>query len=79
LTIVVEDESGPRIPEKGTAPEGEQAIDLGTFYHDFIQPGRGSASVYAEVEGPAAEARMTSLLETIERNRHSPGRGQSRD
>jgi hypothetical protein len=42
LTVVVEDEAGPRIPEAGTAMEGEQEIDLGTFYREFIQPDRGA-------------------------------------
>jgi len=72
LTVVVEDEVGPRIPQ-------EEQIDLGTFYKQFIRSGRGSASVTAEVENAAAEARITRLLEAIERNRHSPGRGKSRN
>ncbi len=72
LTVVVEDEVGPRIPQ-------EEQIDLGTFYKQFIRSGRGSASVTAEVENAAAEARIARLLEAIERNRHSPGRGKSRN
>ena len=78
LTVVVEDEAGPRVPEKGTVVEGEEEIDLGTFYDEFIRPGRGSANVVAEVESPAAKTRMTRLLNTIERNRHPPGHGGSR-
>jgi hypothetical protein len=69
LTVVVEDEVGPSIPQ-------EEQIDLGTFYKQFIRPGRGSASVTAEVENSAAEAHIASLLDAIERNRHSPGRGK---
>lgn len=69
LTVVVEDEAGPRIPEKDTDEEREQAIDPATFYRKFIRPGRGIASVVAEVEDPAAEARLTRLLGTIEKSR----------
>jgi len=74
LTIVVEDEIGPRVPEGGAAVEGEQAIDIGSFYSQFIRPERGMASVIAEVEDPAAQARITRLLKAIEKNRHGPGR-----
>ena len=74
LTVVVEDEAGPRIPEAGAAMQPEQEIDLGTFDREFIRPDRGSATVIAEVEGSEAEARLTRLIEVIERNRHSPDR-----
>jgi hypothetical protein len=70
LTVVVEDESGPRIAERAATGEPDQTVDLGAFYREFIRSGRGVASVVAEVEGPAAEARLTSLLHTIEKNRH---------
>lgn len=72
LKVVVEDEAGPRVPDSGTAVEGEQQIDLGSFYSQFIRPGRGTASVTAEVEDAAAEARMKRLLDAIEKNRHGP-------
>lgn len=76
LTVVVEDEVGPRILHDTAATEREQQIDLGTFYKEFIRPGRGSANVTAEVEDPAAKARVTRLLNAIERNRHPwHGRG----
>ena len=70
LNVVVEDEAGPRIPDKGTLAEGEERIDLRTFYDEFIRPGRGIANVVAEAEDAAAEARVTKLLKTIEKNRH---------
>jgi len=79
LTVVVEDEVGPRVPDSGMPVEGEQQIDIGSFYSQFIRPGRGTASVTAEVENAAAEARMTRLLEAIETNRHGPDRDGSRD
>lgn len=68
LRIVVEDEIGPRISEGETMAAAERQIDLGAFYHEFIRPGRGNATITAEVEGPAAKARLTYLLETIEKN-----------
>jgi len=70
LTVEVEDEAGPRLPEKGALVEAEQPIDLHTFYEEFIRPGRGIANVVAEVEDEAAEARLTELIGSIERNRH---------
>jgi len=72
LTVVVEDEAGPRVPERGGSLATDQAIDLNTFYHDFIRLDRGSATVTAEVEDAAAEARLRGLLDAIEKNRHSP-------
>jgi hypothetical protein len=77
LSVVVEDEIGARVPDTDVEPE--QQIDLGSFYSQFMRPGRGTASVVAEVENPAAEARMTRLLDLIEKNRHVPGRGESRN
>jgi hypothetical protein len=74
LTVVVEDEAGPRVPEEGAVDEGEEEIDLDTFYGEFIRPGRGSANVIAEVEDSAAERRLAELLSTIERNRHGSDR-----
>jgi hypothetical protein len=74
LTVVVEDEAGPRVPEEGAVDEGEEEIDLDTFYGEFILPGRGSANVIAEVEDSAAERRLAELLSTIERNRHGSDR-----
>jgi hypothetical protein len=70
LTVVVEDEVGPRVPNAGAASEGEQQIDLSAFYREFIRPGRGTANVTAEVTDPAAGARLTALLGTMERNLH---------
>ena len=79
VTVIVEDEVGPRVPNEGAANEGEQRIDLGTFYNEFIRPGRGNANVMAQVEDSAAEARVTRLLNTIETNRHSAEHARSTD
>jgi len=50
---------------------GEQQIDLGTFYHEFIRPGRGSASVTGEFDDAAGKARLIRVLEAIEKNRRN--------
>ncbi len=74
LRVIVADEAGPRIPDAGATNGREQGIDLGTFQKEFIRPGRGIADVIAEVDGPAAKARVTRLLNAIVRNRHRPSR-----
>lgn len=73
LTVVVEDEAGPRMPDRSAAVGGEEEIDFGAFYEEFIRPGRGSVNVTAEVVDSTAKARMTRLLNRIETNRHGPG------
>ena len=78
LTVIVEDEAGPREPDSGAASAGEQQIDLGTFYKEFIRPGRGTATVTVEVADAASKARVSRLLDMIERNRHGSIRGRSR-
>jgi hypothetical protein len=72
LTVEVEDEAGPRLPERGPLVEGEGQIDLRTFYDEFIRPGRGIANVVAEVEDDAAEVHLNKLVSSIEKNRHGP-------
>ena len=72
LSVVVEDEAGPRL-SGGNAVETEQQIDLGTFYNEFIRPSRGIANVIAEVENEAARQHVTRLVGTIETNRHASG------
>jgi len=63
--------------EGATGGEGEQAIDLATFYSQCIRPGRGTANVVADVESPAAKHRLNRLLAEIENNRHVPDRAES--
>ncbi len=76
MTITVEDEIGPRGPGRGTMVEDDEQIDLDTFNSQFIRPERGTATVVAQVDNAAAEARLTSLLASIESNRHAPGVGK---
>ena len=73
LSVVVEDELGPRLSDVGRDDEpSEQVIDLGTFDKEFIRPGRGTATVVAEVRDSAAKQHLTRLFNAIETNRH-PG------
>jgi hypothetical protein len=72
LTVEVEDEAGPRLPEKAPLVEEEGPIDLGMFYDEFIRSGRGIANVVAAVDDDAAEVRLNELVSSIERNRHGP-------
>lgn len=74
LSVVVEDELGPRVSDGDNGEEAEQQIDLGTFYKEFIRPGRGNATVIAEVQNPAAKEHLTRLIESIETNRHGENR-----
>jgi hypothetical protein len=78
LSIVVEDEAGPRLLSEAPGGENEQTIDLGTFAKEFIRPGRGIASVTAEVQDAAARACVTKLINAIETNRHSGFHGGSK-
>ena len=78
LSVVVEDEIGPRISDGDTDSETERQIDLGTFYKEFIGPGRGNATVIAEVENPTAKEHLARLIDAIETNRHGENRGASR-
>ena len=73
MTITVEDEIGPRGPGRGTTVEGDQEIDLETFNSLFIRPERGTATVVAQADNAEAEARLSSLLASIETNRHGSG------
>jgi hypothetical protein len=70
LTVIVEDEAGPRMADDDAGIDGEEELELSTFYEEFIHSGRGSASVVVEAADPAAEARVTRLLKGIETDRH---------
>ena len=67
LKVTVEDETGPRVSNDAAT---EQKIDLGTFYHQFIRSGRGTATVSAEVQDPEGERHLNELLDAILVNRH---------
>ena len=77
LTIAVEDEAGPRVPNRAAAVAPEQRIDLGTFYQQFIRSGRGTATATAEVQDAAAERHLRQLLDAILVNRHAATDGRS--
>ena len=54
--------------------EEEQEIDVDVFYNEFIHPGRGNVSVFAEVAEPASKARLARLINSIEKDRHASDR-----
>jgi hypothetical protein len=73
MTVTVEDEIGPRGPGRSAKVEGDEQIDLETFNSLFIRPERGTATAVAQADDAAAHARLSSLLASIETNRHGPG------
>lgn len=75
LTVLIEDELGPRVADDRLTVEPEEEIEVETFYQEFIRTGRGSATVVAEADSPIAKARVTRLLSAIERNVHKKSRG----
>lgn len=70
LRVRVADDIGPRTPEDEPVPEGEEDIDLPTFYEEFIRDNRGIAEVSAEVEGPAAKESLNRILAAMLTDRH---------
>ena len=80
LKVTVEDEAGPRVPDRSAAIDAEQRIDLGAFYREFIGPGRGVATATAEVRDEAGGRHLKQLLDAILVNRHPAAivGGQSR-
>jgi hypothetical protein len=71
LRIRFEDDVGPRLPEDEPVPEGDEAIDLQTFYDAFIARPRGTLEVSVEVESPAAKGQFNKVLNMIQRDRHT--------
>jgi hypothetical protein len=71
LKVIVEDETGPRAPDRQIGVEAEQPIDLGTFYRQFVCPERGIAMVMAEVHSAAGEGRLGRLIDAIAVDRHT--------
>ena len=70
ITVSVEDEIGPRLPEDGEAPEGEEETDLETFYQEFIRSERGAASIAAEADGPQGKAALSRLVNAVQTDHH---------
>ena len=70
ITVTVEDEIGPRLPEDGETSEGEEEIDLETFYREFIDPDRGAASIAAEADGPGGKAALMRLINAVQTDLH---------
>jgi len=71
LRLRFEDDTASRLPEDEPVPEGEEEIDLETFYNAFVAPPRGTMEVSVEVESPAAKGAFTKVLNAIRANRHN--------
>lgn len=72
VTVVVEDEAGPRLLDKRPLAASGEQIDVQTFYSEFIGPERGIANVEADVADDAAAERLARLVSCVETNRHDP-------
>jgi hypothetical protein len=75
LTIVVEDEFGPRIFGEPETAEEDHEMELSAFYDLFIRPKRGNASAFVETDSADANSRVARLLKDIEVDRHGAKRG----
>ena len=74
MTIVVEDEIGPRGPGRGTMVENDQPDRSGDLLQPIHSPGtRNRDSRRARQTMPRPTARLSSLLASIENDRHGPG------
>lgn len=71
LTLVAEDQAGPRALATSRSLAGEAEIDLDLFYRDFVASGRSAINVTATVETAVAKARLARILDRIETNRHA--------
>lgn len=71
LLVRVADDIGPRLPEDEPVPEGEEEIDLQTFYDEFVRPDRGMADVWVEAEGSSAMAEFGRVFGALLRDEHS--------
>ncbi len=72
LRIRVEDRLGPRLPDDGDAPEGEQEIDLAAFAAEFILPERGTAEVELDAADARARASFSRLFNRMLTDEHRP-------
>lgn len=75
LRIRVEDRLGPRLPEDGDAPEGEEEIDLETFEAEFTKPERGTAEVSLDAEDAHAKAKFSRIFNRILKDKHHAAQG----
>lgn len=71
LRLRFEDDTAVRLPEDEPVPEGEEEIDLQTFYDVFVAPPRGTMEVSVEVGSTAAKGQFTKVLNAIRADRHT--------
>lgn len=62
IRLRVEDDAGSRLPDDGPVPEGEETIDLETFFDEFFRSERGVSELGAEVESAAAREDLEAVL-----------------
>lgn len=62
IRLRVEDDAGSRRPEDEPVPEGDEDIDLQTFYDEFFRNERGLSELSAEVESAAAREHLEAVL-----------------
>ena len=62
IRLRVEDDAGSRLPDDEPVPEGEEDIDLQTFYDEFFRNERGISELGAEVESAAAREDLEAVL-----------------
>jgi hypothetical protein len=69
VMVVVEDDIGPQFTDDASQ-ESEEELDLETFFEEFIRPGRGTTTIVAKAQTPAAKERLSFLLADVVRDRH---------
>lgn len=65
ISLRIEDDLGPRLPEDGSAPAEEEEMDLSSFLEEFVRSGRGISLLSAEVESTAAGRRLERVLKAM--------------
>lgn len=76
VTVVIEDNIGPQPVEDASEETAEEDdLDLETFFEEFIRPGRGTATIVANAQTPAAKERLSFLIADVIRDRHDSNSG----
>jgi hypothetical protein len=75
VTITVEDDIGPQPLDDASQEGAEEDLDLESFFEEFIRPGRGTATIVANAQTPAAKERLSFLLADVIRDRHDSNSG----
>lgn len=65
ISLRMEDDLGPRLPEDDSAPDEEEEIDLRSFIEEFVRGGRGVPLLSAEAEDAAAGRQLAKVLKAM--------------